>query len=70
MRRFPRIFAFLIGLSFIFSDWTCLPSAKKYDLVIQNGFVMDGSGNPWFRADIAINGKKIVRIGSVDEKQA
>ncbi len=31
-----------------------------YDLVITNGRVLDGSGNPWFSADIAISGDRIV----------
>ena len=25
-----------------------------YDLVLRNGRVIDGTGNPWFRADVAI----------------
>jgi len=39
-----------------------------FDLVIKNGFVIDGTGNPWFRADIGISGGKIVkasRLGTV-----
>jgi len=70
MRRPPRIFVFFIGLSFLFSVWACVPSAKKFDLVIQNGFIIDGTGNPWFKADIGIQGGQIARIGSIDGKQA
>ncbi len=70
MRRPPRIFVFFIGLSFLFSAWACVPSAKKFYLVIQNGFIVDGTGNPWFKADIGIQGGRIVRIGSIDGKQA
>jgi hypothetical protein len=33
-----------------------------YDVVIRNGRVLDGTGTPWFRADIAIKGDTIVRI--------
>jgi dihydroorotase/N-acyl-D-amino-acid deacylase len=33
-----------------------------YDLVIRNGRVVDGTGNPWFRADVGIRGDTIVRI--------
>jgi N-acyl-D-amino-acid deacylase len=36
------------------------------DLVIRNGRVLDGSGNPWRRADIAIRGDRIVAIGRLD----
>lgn len=34
-----------------------------YDIVITNGTVVDGSGNPRIRADIAIRGDRIERIG-------
>ena len=40
--------------------------APAYDVVVINGKVVDGSGNPWFYADIAIKGGKIVKIGKVD----
>ncbi len=32
-------------------------SAKEFDLFIKNGRVMDGTGNPWFYADVGINGR-------------
>ncbi len=34
-----------------------------YDLLIRNGRVIDGAGNPWFHADVAIRGDRIVAIG-------
>jgi N-acyl-D-amino-acid deacylase len=37
--------------------------APVYDLVITNARVVDGSGNPWFRADVAVRDGRIVRIG-------
>lgn len=41
-----------------------LPAAgQDYDIIIRGGRVLDGTGNDWFRADIAINGDEIVRIG-------
>lgn len=36
-----------------------------YDLVIRNGKVVDGSGLPAFRADVAVQGNRIVKIGQV-----
>jgi N-acyl-D-aspartate/D-glutamate deacylase len=39
-----------------------------YDLVIRNGTVVDGSGLPAFRADVAVQGDRIVQIGQVAEK--
>lgn len=34
-----------------------------YDLVIRNGRVADGTGNPAFTADVAIRGERVVAIG-------
>jgi N-acyl-D-amino-acid deacylase len=39
-----------------------------YDIVITNGRLIDGTGNPWFNADIGIKGGKIVKIGKLDPK--
>ena len=36
-----------------------------YDLLIRNGRVLDGTGNPWFPADIAVRGGRIVAVGSL-----
>jgi N-acyl-D-amino-acid deacylase len=36
-----------------------------YDLVITNARVLDGAGNPWFRADVAVKGGRIARVGRV-----
>jgi N-acyl-D-amino-acid deacylase len=37
--------------------------APPYDLLITNARVVDGSGNPWFRADVAIKDGRVARIG-------
>jgi len=36
-----------------------------YDVVIRNGRVLDGAGNPWIRADVAILDGRIARVGHV-----
>ena len=45
-------------------------SAPQYDLLIRNGTVIDGSGAPRRRADIAIKGDRIVRIGKLRNASA
>ena len=42
--------------------------APVYDIVIRNGRVLDGAGNPWILADVAIRDGRFVRIGKVDGK--
>ncbi|KAF1017090.1 MAG: N-acyl-D-glutamate deacylase [Stenotrophomonas maltophilia] len=40
-------------------------AAADYDLVIRGGRVLDGAGNPWVRADVAVKGGRVVQIGQV-----
>ena len=42
--------------------------AATYDVVIRNGRVLDGAGNPWILADVAIKDGKFVKIGRVPER--
>ena len=35
----------------------------RFDVLIRNGRVMDGTGNPWMRADLGITGDRIVAVG-------
>jgi N-acyl-D-amino-acid deacylase len=37
-------------------------SSATYDVVIEHGRVVDGSGNPWFYGDVALRGDRIVAI--------
>ena len=39
-----------------------------YDIVIRNGRVVDGTGKPEFKADIAIQGDRIAAIGAVKDR--
>ena len=40
-------------------------SAESFDVLIVGGRVLDGTGNPWFRADIGIRGDRIVAVGDL-----
>ena len=49
----------LVGLGLIATPRAQTPS---YDLVIRNGRIVDGTGSPWYRADVAVRGDTIARI--------
>jgi N-acyl-D-amino-acid deacylase len=37
--------------------------ANHYDLVLKNGWIVDGSGNPRYRGDVAVRGDRIGAVG-------
>lgn len=45
-------------------------TAQQYDLLIRNGRIVDGTGNPWYEADLAIKDGKIAAIGRLADVQA
>jgi dihydroorotase/N-acyl-D-amino-acid deacylase len=50
---------------------SCQPSPQgPYDILIHNGKIVDGTGNPWYEGDIAIYGEKILAVGKLDAKIA
>lgn len=57
------LFLLLLGISFHGAD----AREESYDLLISNGRILDGTGSPWFLADIAIRDKRIVRIGHIED---
>lgn len=50
----------LLAASLLAQAQTALPVA---DLIIQNGKVLDGTGNSWFYGDVAIKDGKILKVG-------
>ena len=40
------------------------------DVLIKNGHIIDGSGNPWVSGDLAIRGDRIVAIGKLENLHA
>lgn len=41
-----------------------------YDIIIMNGRIVDGSGNPWFYGDVAIRDDRIVKVGRIGPSRA
>ena len=38
---------------------------QQFDILIKNGRVLDGTGNPWYRADLGITGDRIRAMGAL-----
>ncbi len=63
--RVLRAFAILIAA-------TCLiarPSAQRprFDVIVANGRIVDGTGSPWFRGDVGVVGDRITAIGALGD---
>ena len=41
-------------------------SRQNYDLIVRDARVFDGTGNPWFVADVAVKDGRIARIADLD----
>ena len=44
--------------------------AADYDLLIRHARVVDGTGNPWYRADVGVSSGKIAAIGNLSQATA
>jgi len=44
--------------------------APEYDIIIRNGTVIDGSGRQRYKADVAIKGDRIARVGDLRSRAA
>jgi N-acyl-D-amino-acid deacylase len=78
----PRAVAALAGACALLLQAGCGTSRKgpgpgaamskggPYDVLIENGRIMDGTGNPWYRGNVAIRDDRIVAIGKLTGAKA
>ena len=59
----PRCLVFFAALA-------AVAGAPPYDLILENGHILDGTGSPWYAGDIAIQNGKIAAIGRLSESAA
>ncbi|HET7698041.1 MAG TPA: D-aminoacylase [Vicinamibacterales bacterium] len=51
-----------LAIALVTAAAAALAQPASYDLIVRNGRVVDGSGSPWYRADVAIRGDAIAAI--------
>ena len=52
----------LAALLLLFASVSPAAPQPEYDVILRGGRIVDGSGNPWYRADVAIKGDRIAAI--------
>jgi len=43
---------------------------NEFDVIIRNGMIIDGSGNPWYTADIGVSYDSIAAVGNLTDARA
>jgi N-acyl-D-aspartate/D-glutamate deacylase len=67
MRQFLAASLFLLVWPWLCPAHEEPRDAERYDVLIRGGRIVDGTGNPWFRGDVAILGDRIVAVGEISE---
>jgi len=68
IRRLITVSSMIIG---VFSLAVCsIDDTGKFDILIKNGKIVNGTGNPWFYGDVGIIDDTIVEIGNLTGKTA
>lgn len=66
MKNIPRVLVFsLFGVLSLLGLFAVAQTGQSFDLVITNGHIIDGTGSPWYAAEIGIRDGKIAGIGNL-----
>src|SRR5215813_9985478 len=60
MRLFLKTVFVLLALVPAFAQ------TPTFDIIVRNGHIIDGSGNPWYSGDVAVQGDRIAAIGRLE----
>src|SRR5271169_873606 len=65
MRCLPKFLVYLVAFMAIAGLIVRQPRAEeaRFDLLIINGHIVDGSGSPWFEGSVAVKDGKIADVG-------
>ena len=65
---FARVF---LSVSFgLLAAASCPAADADYDLIIRNGHIVDGTGSPWYAADLAVKDGRIAAMGNLVDAHA
>src|ERR1700678_97794 len=65
MKRHKLNFVLAVALFSLATLLLPAQSTTPFDLVITNGHIIDGTGSPWYSADLGIRGGKVAAIGNL-----
>jgi N-acyl-D-amino-acid deacylase len=69
-RALPVLFFFFCLVVLVLASGGLAAQSPGVDLLVKNGWVVDGTGNPAFRADVAVRGDVIVAMGKLPNVSA
>src|SRR5262245_45339867 len=64
-RHLVILACFILAIAFAGPIADIGAAEPQYDLLIRNGRIVDGSGNPWFHGDVAVRGDRVAAVGRV-----
>jgi N-acyl-D-aspartate/D-glutamate deacylase len=70
MTRTAIVVAALLCAAAAVGELSSRQAPAAFDVIIRHGRVLDGSGNPWYSADVAVRGDRIATVGNVGDAGA